>query len=253
MRNQWAGKENIPKTGGIILAPNHLSYADWGTIALFSDSYAHRYPVFMIKSPVFEVKFIGPMLTKVGQLPVYRGRGDAGLVLKQAEEALRDRRLRDRLPGGHRVQGPGAVADGGQDGRGPAGADHRGAGDPDRALGRAGDPALRNQEAAPVPAQDGADGGRAAGGPVRLRGPAARRLDAAGRDRRHHGRHHRPAGQDQAGDAARRTMGSRGGRPGPHWTERAAVPRLLAGSAAGTESQGGAEADSRDEAASGGS
>ena len=88
MRNRWAGKENIPETGGIILAPNHLSYADWGTIAVFSDSYAHRYPVFMIKSPVFGVKFIGALLTKVGQLPVYRGRGDAGLVLKQAEQAL---------------------------------------------------------------------------------------------------------------------------------------------------------------------
>jgi 1-acyl-sn-glycerol-3-phosphate acyltransferase len=34
------------------------------------------------------VKFIGALLTKVGQLPVYRGRGDAGLVLKQAEKAL---------------------------------------------------------------------------------------------------------------------------------------------------------------------
>ena len=88
IRNQWAGKENIPETGGIILAPNHLSYADWPTIALFSDSYARRYPVFMIKSPVFGVKFIGALLTKVGQLPVYRGRGDAGLVLKQAEKAL---------------------------------------------------------------------------------------------------------------------------------------------------------------------
>jgi len=55
---------------------------------VFSDSYARRYPVFMIKSPVFEVKFIGALLRKVGQLPVYRGRGDAGLVLKQAEQAL---------------------------------------------------------------------------------------------------------------------------------------------------------------------
>jgi 1-acyl-sn-glycerol-3-phosphate acyltransferase len=89
MRHRWSGKENIPKTGGIILAPNHLSYADWPTIALFSDGYAHRYPVFMIKSPVFEVKVIGPLLFKFGQLPVYRGRGDAGLVLKAAEEALR--------------------------------------------------------------------------------------------------------------------------------------------------------------------
>ena len=89
MRHRWSGKENIPKTGGIILAPNHLSYADWPTIALFSDGYAHRYPVFMIKSPVFEVKVIGPLLYKFGQLPVFRGRGDAGLVLKAAEEALR--------------------------------------------------------------------------------------------------------------------------------------------------------------------
>ena len=89
IKHRWQGKENIPSTGGIILAPNHLSYADWPTIALFSDGYAHRYPVFMIKSPVFEVKVIGPLLFKFGQLPVYRGRGDAGLVLKAAEEALR--------------------------------------------------------------------------------------------------------------------------------------------------------------------
>jgi 1-acyl-sn-glycerol-3-phosphate acyltransferase len=89
MKIRWEGKENIPKTGGIILAPNHLSYADWGTIALFADGYAHRYPVFMIKSGIFEVKVIGSLMYKFGQLPVYRDRGDVGLVLKQAEQALR--------------------------------------------------------------------------------------------------------------------------------------------------------------------
>src|SRR5580704_11132098 len=89
IRFKWAGQENIPKTGGLNLAPNHLSYADWPTIALFSDGYAHRYPVFMIKSGIFEVKVVGWLLYKFGQLPVYRGRGDAGLVLKQAERALR--------------------------------------------------------------------------------------------------------------------------------------------------------------------
>ena len=88
MKYQWQGRENFPKTGGVILAPNHLSYADWGAIALYSYSYGHRFPVFMIKSGVFEVKLIGPLLYNVGQLPVYRGRGDAGLVLKQAEQAL---------------------------------------------------------------------------------------------------------------------------------------------------------------------
>ncbi len=89
MKYRWQGKEYLPRTGGIILAPNHLSYADWPSIAWFSYSCGHRYPVFMIKSAVFEVKVLGPVMYKLGQLPVYRGRGDAGLVLGQAEAALR--------------------------------------------------------------------------------------------------------------------------------------------------------------------
>jgi 1-acyl-sn-glycerol-3-phosphate acyltransferase len=104
---RWAGKENIPRTGGIILAPNHMSYVDWATIALFSDGYAHRYPVFMIKSPIFEVKVIGPLMYKFGQLPVYRGRGDAGLVLKQAEQALRDGAAVIVYPEGTATRDPG--------------------------------------------------------------------------------------------------------------------------------------------------
>jgi 1-acyl-sn-glycerol-3-phosphate acyltransferase len=104
---RWQGRENIPKTGGIILAPNHMSYVDWATIALFSDGYAHRYPVFMIKSPIFEVKVIGPLMYKFGQLPVYRGRGDAGLVLKQAEQALRDGAAVIVYPEGTATRDPG--------------------------------------------------------------------------------------------------------------------------------------------------
>jgi 1-acyl-sn-glycerol-3-phosphate acyltransferase len=88
IRHEWQGRENFPKTGGVILAPNHLSYADWPTVALFSDAYGHRFPVFMIKASIFRIKFIGTLLYKVGELPVNRGRGDAGLVLKQAEQAL---------------------------------------------------------------------------------------------------------------------------------------------------------------------
>jgi 1-acyl-sn-glycerol-3-phosphate acyltransferase len=87
VRNKWAGQENIPRKGGIILAPNHMSYADWGTDALFFQANG-RYPTFMIKSSIFEIKGIGPFLYKAGQLPVHRGRADAGLVLKQAEKAL---------------------------------------------------------------------------------------------------------------------------------------------------------------------
>jgi 1-acyl-sn-glycerol-3-phosphate acyltransferase len=87
VRNKWEGRKNIPKTGGIILAPNHLSYADWGTDALFFYQ-SKRYPTFLIKAEAFGIKGIGPFLYKAGQLPVNRGRADAALVLKEAEKAL---------------------------------------------------------------------------------------------------------------------------------------------------------------------
>src|SRR6516164_2629913 len=88
VRNKLSGKQNIPRTGGVILAPNHLSYADWGTDAQFCYESGGRYPVFLIKASAFEIKGIGAFLRKAGQLPVHRGRADAGLVLKEAEQAL---------------------------------------------------------------------------------------------------------------------------------------------------------------------
>src|ERR1700760_3183076 len=89
MKHEQRGRENLPRTGGVILAPNHLSYADWAAVAVFSYD-GGRFPVFLIKSSVFNVKVIGPFLRKLGELPVYRNRNDAALVLKQAEDALRD-------------------------------------------------------------------------------------------------------------------------------------------------------------------
>ncbi|MGE5288765.1 MAG: lysophospholipid acyltransferase family protein [Micromonosporaceae bacterium] len=88
MGRDWHGHENVPREGGVILAPNHLSYADWPAVALFSYE-AGRYPVFLIKSPVFGVPVVGQLLRKFGQLPVYRGQTDAALVLKEAEVALK--------------------------------------------------------------------------------------------------------------------------------------------------------------------
>lgn len=87
IRNKYEGQENIPRKGGVILAPNHLSYVDWGTDALFFYR-SGRYPTFMIKSGAFKVPFVGWFLLKAGQLPVYRGASDAALVLKAAEKRI---------------------------------------------------------------------------------------------------------------------------------------------------------------------
>src|SRR5246127_3883468 len=89
VRNKWAGRENIPKTGPVIIAPNHMSYADWGTDAVFFYG-AGRYPTYLIKAFAFKVPFIGKMLYGCGQIPVNRGAADAALALRQAEEALKN-------------------------------------------------------------------------------------------------------------------------------------------------------------------
>jgi len=90
MKFDWQGQEHfIPPGRGMIVAVNHLSYADVLAVALFCDQ-AGRYPTFLAKSSLFEIKGLGPILVKLGQLPVYRGQADAALVLRDAEQGVRD-------------------------------------------------------------------------------------------------------------------------------------------------------------------
>ena len=87
MKRDWHGHEHIPRSGGVIVAANHLSYADWAAMALFIHE-AGRYPAFLIKSSAFNVKGIGSFLRAAGQFPVNRGTTDAALVLHAAERGL---------------------------------------------------------------------------------------------------------------------------------------------------------------------
>ena len=92
MRHDWHGQENIrnvPADSGLILAINHLSYADVLAMCLFSYK-SGRYPVFLAKSSLFDMKGLGSVMRGTGQLPVYRGQADAALVLRDAERGLRD-------------------------------------------------------------------------------------------------------------------------------------------------------------------
>jgi 1-acyl-sn-glycerol-3-phosphate acyltransferase len=90
MKFDWQGQEHfIPPGRGMIVAANHLSYADVLALALFCDQ-AGRYPTFLAKSSLFKIKVLGPIIAKLGQLPVYRGQTDAALVLRDAEQGVRD-------------------------------------------------------------------------------------------------------------------------------------------------------------------
>jgi 1-acyl-sn-glycerol-3-phosphate acyltransferase len=88
MRLDWGGQQHVPSDGAMLLAANHLSYMDIFAVSLFADS-AGRYPVFLAKSSLFDIPVIGGIITRLGQLPVFRGQADAALVLRQAEMVAR--------------------------------------------------------------------------------------------------------------------------------------------------------------------
>ena len=76
-----------PSEGGVIIAMNHLSMADTALMARFVWQ-SGRIPRFMIKAGVFKWAIVGRMMQGSGQIPVYRGTGDASSFLRDAVTAL---------------------------------------------------------------------------------------------------------------------------------------------------------------------
>jgi 1-acyl-sn-glycerol-3-phosphate acyltransferase len=87
LKRDWRGRENIPRRGGVIIAANHLSWAD--PLALGHFVYeAGRFPVYLAKSGLFDLPFVGAVMRGCGQIPVRRGAADAGRSLDPAAAAL---------------------------------------------------------------------------------------------------------------------------------------------------------------------
>ena len=88
LKRDWKGQDNIPREGGVVIAPNHVSESDPLVLAHFVYT-AGRFPVYLAKASVFKNKILGHILRRTGQVPVYRDRTDAGLALRDAEKGLR--------------------------------------------------------------------------------------------------------------------------------------------------------------------
>ncbi|MCN0179516.1 lysophospholipid acyltransferase family protein [Salinispora arenicola] len=75
-RRSWRGMEHLPRSGGIIIVPNHISHADPLVAAHFVYD-SGRWPQFLGKASLFRVPLVGGILRRCWQIPVERGTSSA--------------------------------------------------------------------------------------------------------------------------------------------------------------------------------
>jgi 1-acyl-sn-glycerol-3-phosphate acyltransferase len=89
-RKEFRGTEHVPRTGGCIVAINHISYADPFAVALYVYKGCGRRPRFMAKHTLFKIPLAGRIVRGAKQIPVYRNTADAGDSLRAAVAAVND-------------------------------------------------------------------------------------------------------------------------------------------------------------------
>jgi 1-acyl-sn-glycerol-3-phosphate acyltransferase len=88
-KRDWRGGENIPASGGVIIAGNHLSYFDPLAMAHYVHDHG-RHVRYLAKEEVFRMPVFGALIRAAGQIPVRRESPDAAIAFAAAEQALRD-------------------------------------------------------------------------------------------------------------------------------------------------------------------
>lgn len=87
LRFDVTGIENIPATGGAILAINHTSYLDFALAGIPADRRGHRLVRFMAKDGIFRHPVAGPLMRGMKHIPVDREAGSA--AFRDAVAALK--------------------------------------------------------------------------------------------------------------------------------------------------------------------
>jgi 1-acyl-sn-glycerol-3-phosphate acyltransferase len=84
---EFTGRENMPRSGGVVFAPNHISHFDPLVLGFFIWE-CRRIPRFLGKASVFKVPVVGRIISSAGQIPVYRESTHAADAFRDAVAAV---------------------------------------------------------------------------------------------------------------------------------------------------------------------
>lgn len=87
IRIGWRGGEHLPRTGGALLAANHVSLMDPIVNVAFCVSHG-RMPRFLAKAELWKIPVVRSVLAKGGHIPVYRMSLRAGDAYRDAIAAV---------------------------------------------------------------------------------------------------------------------------------------------------------------------
>jgi 1-acyl-sn-glycerol-3-phosphate acyltransferase len=104
-KRDWRGAENLPATGGFVVAPNHLSHVDPLAFGHFLVDNG-RPPFFLGKEGVFRVPVVGAILRGAQQIPVYRNTGQAADAFRAAVAAVNEGKCVGVYPEGTLTRDP---------------------------------------------------------------------------------------------------------------------------------------------------
>lgn len=80
------GREHLPRTGGMLVASNHLSFADPITVTPFCLA-SGRVPRYLAKASLWTLPVIGKVMATGRHIPVHRGTSKAGHAFRDAVTA----------------------------------------------------------------------------------------------------------------------------------------------------------------------
>lgn len=98
-RRHWAGRDNIPTSGGALVVANHSSNFDALALGEFI-IWSGRWPRYLGKSDIWRVPVLGWVVRRCEQIPVYRNGPKAKDSLIHAKQALDEGKLVAMFPEG---------------------------------------------------------------------------------------------------------------------------------------------------------